>query len=163
MKMDTKTKKKMVLKRLTNSINKEKIQSKNYNCGENIECYADDLTKIIWKKDNKGYNKGDDNPVYGSIKTDRCTILQSTDYHTLKDLINHYKETVYSNKFTYFYFTKDDIKTVTFNKKQFIAILRKFATLDKTSSKKGSKSKIRLTLSNNKLRKIELTMFSELF
>lgn len=157
-------KKKMILKRLS-PVNRKKILSRCYNNGEYSECYVDDLTGIIWVKDNIAYDKGTDNPVYGSIKSARCTILQSDKYHTLDKLINHYEKTVYSKKFTYVNFkeAKDEIELLTFNKKEFIEVLKRFSRLDKSSTKKGLKSKIRLTLSKTNINIIKYEMFPEKF
>jgi len=147
--MKSTLKKEMVLNAMKNEMNKRIIQSKNYNVGEYSEALLDDKTGIIWKKDSVKYSKGDDNPVYGSVKTHGATIIEDKNCKNEVELINTFFKNVHSTKFTIVHFTKDGIEILTFDTDTFRKIVERFGKYE------SKRNKIRLFLSQTTINKIK--------
>ena len=147
--MNSNLKKEMVLKEMKNLMNVKTIQSKKYNVGEYAECLADDKENILWKKDNKKYSKGDDSKRYGSIKTDKATIIEDKSCKSEKELFDTYFKNVHSIKFTLIHFTKTEIEFIELNKKQFKEVVKRFAYYEE------KRSKLRLNLSQKNINLIK--------
>lgn len=129
------------------------LNGKYMNSGEFIECNIKAALGYVPRKDaNSAYNITSDIPEYNiSVKSSKATLTSIELGETKSEIIKHYFETVCSDKWAYGTIQENRLITYIMDKTEFAMFLENFSTLQKSSSKCGSKTIVRIKATSLKM------------